>query len=54
MYTFRDSDTSIVVIDPSGRNHSTVSRALALYKLRWNESLVETEVINTNKDNKNG
>ena len=41
MYTFRDSDTSIVVIDPSGRNHSTVRRALAQYKTRWNESLAD-------------
>ena len=41
MFTFKPSDTSIVVIDPSGRNHSTVRKALAQYKTRWNESLAD-------------
>lgn len=45
MYTFKQSDESLIVFDPGSRNTLAVRGALASYKKRWQESLASTIAI---------
>ncbi len=55
MYLFKeDSDCSLIIIDPSGRNTHLVRKALADYRTRWGESLANIVGITSNLDEAKG